>query len=166
MREEIIGALPVEEISNELQRQKAERLGRSAGNSEIASTDFPSGPPSTIDDDRASLSSFQSGSYVHASQMAESSFGEGRLRSKKTKVQLWYDMKINCKAAYNPQKSTDRLTTCSHHPISDSALYPFSAHPSYPHPTESSWSPDLSFLGCHAGYTANSSNKLANLSRK
>ncbi|GAB7347788.1 hypothetical protein MBLNU459_g5329t1 [Dothideomycetes sp. NU459] len=96
VREEIIGALPVEDISSELQRQKAERLSRSVGTSEVASTDFPSGPPSTVDDDRASLSSFQSGSYIHASQMADSSLGgEGRLRPKKTKVQLWYDMKIS-----------------------------------------------------------------------
>lgn len=97
VRDEIIGALPVEEISNELQKQKAERLARSVGGvSDVASSDFPSGPPSTVDDDKASLSSFQTGSYVHASQMADSKVGQ---RSKKSKVQLWSDMKIQCKTA-------------------------------------------------------------------
>lgn len=95
----MIGALPVEEISNELQRQKAERLARSVGGaSDIASSDLPSGPPSTIGDDNASLSSFQTGSYVHASQMAESGVQGGRPRSKKTKAQLWNDMKIQCRS--------------------------------------------------------------------
>lgn len=95
----------MEEITNELQRQKSERLARSVGPSEVASTDFPSGPPSTTAIDDAA--SFHTGSYVHASQMAESTLGtlaapgagdgDGKPRPKKSKVQLWYDMKINCK---------------------------------------------------------------------
>ncbi|PSK56536.1 Peroxisomal bioproteinsis factor 3 [Elsinoe australis] len=89
VRDEVIGAFPVEEISTELQKQKAERLARSVGGlSEVASTDLPSGPPSAIDD-----SGSLNGSFVHASQMGESSAG-GQLRPKKSKVQLWYDMKI------------------------------------------------------------------------
>lgn len=100
VRDEIIGSLPVEEISNELQKQKAERLARSVGGmSDVASSDFPSGPPSMIDDDKASMSSFQTGSYVHASQMGESGMGTGR--PKRTKVQLWYDMKIQCEVCLN-----------------------------------------------------------------
>ncbi|KAF2157739.1 Peroxin-3 [Myriangium duriaei CBS 260.36] len=89
IRDEVIGAYPVEELSEELQKQKAERLARSVGGlSEVASTDLPSGPPSVIDES-ASLSS----SFVHASQMGESTLG-GQLRSKKSKVQMWYDMKV------------------------------------------------------------------------
>jgi len=94
-REEIIAALPAEDITAELQKQKQDRLAKSTGPSEAASSEFPSAPASTIDDDRGSLASFQSGSYVHASQMAES--GEGGIRHKKTKVQLWNDLKIVCK---------------------------------------------------------------------
>ncbi|KAK4939163.1 hypothetical protein LTR28_009428, partial [Elasticomyces elasticus] len=63
IRDEIIGALPVEQISNELQQQRADRLARSVGASDAASSDFPSAPPSVTDD---------GSSYVHASQMAES----------------------------------------------------------------------------------------------
>lgn len=91
VRDEIVAALPVEDITNELQKQKAERLARSEGG---ASSGFPSAPASTVDDDKASLNSFQSSSYVHASQMAESG---GVQRPKKTKTQLWYDMKIGCR---------------------------------------------------------------------
>ncbi|PNS15546.1 Peroxisomal bioproteinsis factor 3 [Sphaceloma murrayae] len=88
VRDEVIGAFPVEDISTELQKQKAERLARSVGGiSEVASTDLPSGPPSAIDE-----SGSLNGSFVHASQMADST--SGQLRPRKSKVQLWYDMKI------------------------------------------------------------------------
>lgn len=91
IRDEVIGKYPVEELSSELQRQKAERLARSVGGlSEIASTDLPSGPPSV-----AGEGSSMSGSFVHASQVADSTTGPG-LRSKKSKVQMWYDMKVQC----------------------------------------------------------------------
>ncbi|KAI5208566.1 hypothetical protein E4T39_01371 [Aureobasidium subglaciale] len=93
IREEIISTLPVEDITNELQRQRSEKLSRSAGQSEAASSDFPSAPASTIDDS-ASMSSFQTGSYIHASQMVESQDGKSLLK-KKTKAQLWNDMKIS-----------------------------------------------------------------------
>ena len=91
--------MPVEDISNELQRQKAERQARSAGGrSEVASTDLPSGPPSILNDDKASLDG--SGSYIHASQMADSSHGpeEGKARPKRSRAQLWEDMKIQCES--------------------------------------------------------------------
>ena len=99
-------AIPVEQILDELQKSKAERLARSVGPSEIAST----APPSVADDDGKSLTSFQSEGYVHASQIAgesESSSGsaEGGIRvtvekkedarNKKTKAQLWNEMKIS-----------------------------------------------------------------------
>ncbi|KAI4715658.1 hypothetical protein E4T48_08157 [Aureobasidium sp. EXF-10727] len=93
IREEVIGALPAEDITNELQRQRSEKLAKSAGPSEAASSDFPSAPPSTIDDS-ASMSSFQTGSYIHASQMADSQDAKSLLK-KKSKAQLWNDMKIS-----------------------------------------------------------------------
>lgn len=89
IRDEVIGAYPVEELSGELQKQRAERLARSVGGlSEVASTDLPSGPPSAVGD-----GSSMSGSFVHTSQMGESTLG-AQLRPNKSKVQLWYDMKI------------------------------------------------------------------------
>ncbi|KAH0361178.1 Peroxin-3, partial [Aureobasidium melanogenum] len=93
IREEIIGALPVEDITNELQRQRSEKLARSTGPSEAASSEFPSAPPSTTDDS-ASISSFHPGSYIHASQMADSQDAKSLLK-KKSKAQLWNDMKIS-----------------------------------------------------------------------
>ena len=91
MREEIIGALPVEQITEQLQQERQDRLKR-LGQSEAASSELPSGPPSVTDD-----ASLQSGSYVHASQMASSSIESGTpsLRPKRSKAQLWQEMKIN-----------------------------------------------------------------------
>lgn len=97
--EDILEALPVENITHQLQQKKAERTGRSAATSEVAPSEISSGPPSVVGDDGKSLSSFQSGSYVHASQMAASSTGNGENGlhpTKKSKVQLWNELKINC----------------------------------------------------------------------
>lgn len=96
VRDEIVGALPVEQITEQLQQERQERLKRS-GASEAASTDYPSAPASTVDDDGKSLGSLQSGSYVHASQVAHSSLnvaGDASPKPKRTKAQLWQDMKI------------------------------------------------------------------------
>lgn len=89
----------------ELQKQKAERLARSVGPSEIAS----SAPPSIADttEDDAKSSSLQTDSFIHASQInteGESATGpvEGapeasdERKPKKTKAQLWNEMKISC----------------------------------------------------------------------
>ncbi|KAF2715364.1 Peroxin-3 [Pleomassaria siparia CBS 279.74] len=107
--ENILEAIPVEQILDELQKHKAERLARSVGPSEIAS----SAPPSVTDDDGKSLTSFQSESYVHASQTTggdgESGSRTGILegggslegvekeasKTKKSKAQLWNEMKIS-----------------------------------------------------------------------
>ena len=98
--ENILDAIPVEQILDELQKHKAERLARSVGPSEVAS----SAPPSVTDDDAKSLTSFQSESYVHASQIANRDGGNGEgseatveKKPKKSKAQLWNDMKISCK---------------------------------------------------------------------
>ncbi|KAK0772651.1 peroxin [Friedmanniomyces endolithicus] len=90
IRDEVIAALPVEQITEQLQQERQDRLTR-MGASEAASTDFPSVPPSVAEDDGKSLSS---SSYVHASQMAGSSLGEAP-RPRRSKAQLWQDMKIN-----------------------------------------------------------------------
>jgi peroxin-3 len=98
--ENILEALPVERALAELQRDKAERLARSVGPSEVSTADLPSTPPSIADGDTASL---QSSSFVHASRLADGSAvnGEPTLlsspgRAKRNKVQLWNEIKIQC----------------------------------------------------------------------
>ncbi|CAO2649229.1 Nn.00g066140.m01.CDS01 [Neocucurbitaria sp. VM-36] len=106
--ENILDAIPVEQVLEELQRQKAERLSRSVGPSEIASSAPPSVADTTEDDARSS--SLQTDSFVHASQVVtegDSSTGpvpapaEGSTaasdekKSKQTKAQLWSEMKIS-----------------------------------------------------------------------
>ncbi|KAF1935069.1 Peroxin-3 [Clathrospora elynae] len=99
----ILDAIPVEQVLEELQRQKAERLSRSVGPSEIAS----SAPPSVADtneDDRSS--SLQTDSFVHTSQVVTegdssmdpvegSAEASNEKKIKKSKAQLWNEMKIN-----------------------------------------------------------------------
>ncbi|KAL8655256.1 MAG: hypothetical protein Q9210_001004 [Variospora velana] len=95
--ENIVDALPVEQITHDLQRKRAERLGRSAGTSDGAAPAPSSGPSSVTDDDGKSLASLQTDSYVHASQTtASSGEGEGHGASPltKSKAQLWNDLKI------------------------------------------------------------------------
>jgi peroxin-3 len=99
----------VESITHELQQKKAEHLAQSAGAADIASSELSSGPPSVMDDDGRSLQSFQSESYVHASQnLAEPSGGgtaEGvgqpvvQQRTRKSKAKLWNELKISCMLA-------------------------------------------------------------------
>ena len=92
-------ALPVENFTHELQAKKAERLGRISAVPEISVTDNSSGPASVTDEDGKSLVSFQSESYVHATQPGEagSKTSDAAIPSSaKSKAQLWYDIKINC----------------------------------------------------------------------
>ncbi|KAH1570437.1 hypothetical protein KXX17_000893 [Aspergillus fumigatus] len=92
--EGIVEALPVEELTKELQKKRAERLARlQAGEGTVS--DLSSVSPSAADDDRRSLSSFQSDGFVRTSQVGESSFdGEGPARVKRNKTQLWNEVKI------------------------------------------------------------------------
>ena len=93
LTENVLDALPAEQILQELQQKKAERLGRSAATSETAPSELSSGTPSAIDEDGKSLSSE---SFVHASQVAASTAGsEGEVRPTRTKVQLWNHLKIH-----------------------------------------------------------------------
>lgn len=107
----------------ELQRQKAERLSRSVGPSEIAS----SAPPSVADtqsmadtptEDDARSSNLQADSFIHASQVVTTdSSGSGSMgpvegaqeprearKSHKTKAQLWSEMKIGCTCSLAHQR--------------------------------------------------------------
>ena len=97
--ENILEALPVEQITHELQQKKAERLGRSTGASDVTPSEVSSGPPSVTDENGSSIGSLQSESYVHASQIAASSSGNGEAGSqgsRKSKAQLWAELKISC----------------------------------------------------------------------
>ncbi|KXS99131.1 hypothetical protein AC579_2665 [Pseudocercospora musae] len=97
VRDEIVSALPVEDITQQLQQERQERLQRlGATPSEAASSEFPSAPASAVDDDGKSMASLQSSSFIHASQVAHSTLnvGEQPAKPKKSKVQLWQDMKI------------------------------------------------------------------------
>ncbi|KAF2484624.1 Peroxin-3-domain-containing protein [Neohortaea acidophila] len=93
VREEIIGALPVEQITEQLQQERQERLKKLSA-SEAPSSEYPSAPPSVITDDAASL---QSGSYIHASQITSNptELGAPPLRPRRSKAQLWQEMKLN-----------------------------------------------------------------------
>ncbi|CDM29349.1 hypothetical protein DTO013E5_5299 [Penicillium roqueforti] len=91
--ENIIDALPVEELTKELQQKRAERLARlNAG--EATGSDLSSVSPSLPDEDRRSLSSFQSEGYVHASQAGDALNSDAQPRPKRNKTQLWNEVKI------------------------------------------------------------------------
>lgn len=83
MNDNIIDALPAEQLTQELQQKKAERLARIAegGVSEASSL---------RDGDTASMSSFQTGSFMHTSQLDPN----GQSQPRRTKAQLWNDLKI------------------------------------------------------------------------
>jgi peroxin-3 len=102
----------VEQVLEELQRQKAERLSRSVGPSEIGTSAPPSVADTTEDDGKSSI---QTDGYVHASQVAIEAAGVGvgegegegsaapaeanpapSEEKKKSKAQLWNEMKISC----------------------------------------------------------------------
>lgn len=76
-----------------------------ARNGELHPSELGSAPPSVTDDDGRSMASLQSESGVHASQMAIPSAvatadgpqdgGQQAQKSKKSKLQLWNDLKIS-----------------------------------------------------------------------
>lgn len=93
--ENVIEALPVEDLTKELQKKRAERLARiNAG--EAAGSDMSSVSPSLPEDDRKSFASFQSEGYVHASQTQFNEAEDGQSRPKRNKTQLWNEVKITC----------------------------------------------------------------------
>ncbi|KAH8821669.1 Peroxin-3 [Xylogone sp. PMI_703] len=100
--ENILAELETERITLELQQQKAAKLAR---NGELNSSELGSGPPSVTDDDGRSMVSLQSESGVHASQIQlpnASVIGDGpqdggqqAQKTKKSKLQLWNQLKIS-----------------------------------------------------------------------
>ncbi|EED18227.1 peroxisomal membrane protein (Pex3), putative [Talaromyces stipitatus ATCC 10500] len=91
--ENILEALPVEELTQELQRKRAERLARASGSDVLTSEPSSSTAPSVVEEDGKSLTSFQADSYIHASQVADSTTSDPE-RPRRTKAQLWNDVKI------------------------------------------------------------------------
>ncbi|KAL1969004.1 hypothetical protein VTN77DRAFT_838 [Rasamsonia byssochlamydoides] len=91
--ENILEALPVEDLTQELQRKRAERLARLSGSGTLGS-EPSSTAPSVADDDGRSLSSFQTESYIHASQLGDSTTDGSSQRPKRSKAQLWNEVKI------------------------------------------------------------------------
>lgn len=96
--EDILEALPVEELTQELQRKRAERLAKvNAG--DTTSSEISSTSPSVVEEDSRSLSSsFQSEAFLHASQSSDSAPPvEGNAPEvKRSKAQLWKEVKITC----------------------------------------------------------------------
>ena len=99
----ILAELETERITFELQQQKAAKLARNGDSTHPS--EMGSGPPSVTDDDGRSMASLQSESGVHASQMGvPSAFSAGHgpqdgglavPKARKTKLQLWNDLKIS-----------------------------------------------------------------------
>jgi hypothetical protein len=158
--ENILDAIPVEQVLDELQRQKAQRLARSVGPSEIGT----SAPPSVVDttEDDARSESVRTESYVHASQIAtegESSSGGGvdageEKKSKKTKAELWNEMKISCKYHLLYLENGSMLTSLSNNPRLHPPLYTLPPYPPHAHPTQLARSPQLPCLCSFACNTA------------
>ncbi|KAF5016361.1 hypothetical protein F66182_11978, partial [Fusarium sp. NRRL 66182] len=64
--ENILEAFPVEELTQELQRKRAERLARTSGSDVLTSERSSSTAPSVAEEDGKSLTSFQADSFIHA----------------------------------------------------------------------------------------------------
>ena len=113
----ILQELQTERITFELQQQKAAKLARDG---EPHPSELGSGPPSVTDDDGRSMASLQSESGVHASQMgipSATSAGDGpqdggqqAQKLRKTKLQLWNDLKISGK--FGCMRPRTMLTKC------------------------------------------------------
>ncbi|OJJ64873.1 hypothetical protein ASPSYDRAFT_39647 [Aspergillus sydowii CBS 593.65] len=91
--EDILEALPVEELTKELQKKRAERLARlNAGEGTTTGSDMSSVSPSLPEDDRKSLSS---DSFLRTSRLGDSTVeGDPSSQPKRNKTQLWNEVKI------------------------------------------------------------------------
>ena len=82
----------MEELTQELQKKRAERLAR-LNVTETQSLE-PGSATTSVTDDGRSLASFQADSYIYAGPSAGSSTeGDGQ-RLKRSKAQLWNEVKI------------------------------------------------------------------------
>jgi peroxin-3 len=101
--ENILAELETERITFELQQQKAAKLAK---NGDFHPSEMGSYTPSATDDDGKSTMSLQSESGIHTSQMGvppaimsgdgQQDGGQQPQRAKKSKLQLWNDLKISC----------------------------------------------------------------------
>ncbi|KAL4819473.1 Peroxin-3 [Aspergillus spinulosporus] len=90
--EDILEALPVEELTKELQKKRAERLARlNAGEGTATGSDMSSVAPSLLEDDRKSVSSE---SFLRTSQLGDPAVDEDASQPKRNKTQLWNEVKI------------------------------------------------------------------------
>ncbi|KAL4928705.1 peroxisomal biogenesis factor 3 [Aspergillus undulatus] len=91
--EDILEALPVEELTKELQKKRAERLARlNTGEGTATGSDMSSVAPSLPEDDRKS---FSSESFLRTSQLGESTVEEdASSQPKRSRTQLWNEVKI------------------------------------------------------------------------
>lgn len=86
LNENVFEKLPCEQLSNELTARRAERLARASGEGASESS-------SLRDGDTISMSSFQTGSFVHTSQMMTPTSPD-RSAPKRTRAQIWNELKI------------------------------------------------------------------------
>lgn len=132
----ILEALPVEQLTHELQQKRAEKLARSGR--EPPSSDIGSSGPSSVTDggDSGSLSSFQSSSYVHASQLAESGTSESS-QLQRTKQQLWAELKLSCMPLVMTFVTQPALTNVSsNNTLFNIAVHSISSHAPHAYPTK------------------------------
>lgn len=85
LAENIVEDLPVERLTHELQQKKAERLARASGEGRSEASSMQDG-------DTASMSSFQTGSFIHTSQYPLG--GSQSTGPRRTKGQLWNELKV------------------------------------------------------------------------
>ena len=145
MAENVIEALPSEKITQQLQQKKAERLGKNAGTPQVTPSELSSGAPSAADEDGRSLSSFRSESYVHASQIGDSTSGNGDSKPPSSKAQLWHDLKISCQCPNLLSLSSLKLIHYSNYEISYSTILSHFTNSINSHSTQPPRSKKLSF---------------------
>ena len=154
LAESIIEALPSEQITQQLQQKKAERLGKSVGTSDVATSELSSGTPSVAGEDGRSFSSFQSESYVHTSQLGTSDSGNAESRPTLTKVQLWNDLKISCQRSESALSLFLMLIQSSNHKIIHSTIHSQLAMSIDPHSTQPTRAKELPLERCISSFTS------------
>lgn len=120
----VLRALNSEQITQELQEKKVERLGRSAATSETTPSEISSVAPN--EDGK----SFSSESYVHTSQLRSSSLVSEEQRPLRTKGQLWSDLKISCRLLGSATMFYSQLIGISYYPRFHLALHRRAVEPS------------------------------------
>lgn len=160
--ENILDAIPVEQVLEELQRQKAERLSRSVGPSEIASSAPPSVAETTeTTEDDAQSSSQQTDGFIHASQVVTDGNSTAspvpvvlesseEKKSKKSKAQLWNEMKISCMSLV---PFADEANTASDNTSIYSDIHARPAYPAHTNSTQPTRPPQLSRIRSLASCT-------------